>query len=264
MAIFRFTGRVLPASTNFTMDGPFNAHWEDSGIDPLVKFVMDASLRITKGVVEVHCESNLFGNQNYDAHVHLRAMDVTRTFVDSYAYARALGLSVILETVVKPDGIKYNIEEKRPDLADLVTAFGPVSSHGHGGINAAGMMPIIFNDLMIRVALNDLVSSLTQPEYATINCGRAIEAIRVSMTPGSGDRKQGWPAMRDNLNLHQDYLTFITDQSKGPRHGDMRGIAFADIRETVRRSWIVMNRFLEYKKRGDKQLPLTDFPLLKN
>lgn len=68
--------------------------------------------------------------------------------------------------------------------------------------------------------------------------------------------------MREALNLHEDYLSFITDQSKGPRHGDIKGGGFLEIRDTIQRSWTVMNRFLEFKKRGDNRLPLADFPLL--
>jgi hypothetical protein len=37
---------------------------------------------------------------------------------------------------------------------------------------------------------------------------------------------------------------------------------FGEIHGTIKRSWIVMNRFLEFKKRGDEALPLSDFPLL--
>jgi len=68
--------------------------------------------------------------------------------------------------------------------------------------------------------------------------------------------------MRDNLNVSQQFLEFITDHSIGPRHGDVLDIPFSIINELIRRSWIVMNRFLEFKKRGDQKLPSSDFPLL--
>ncbi len=243
------------------MAGSVSAHWEGWPIDPRETMTVDSTLSITNAVVEVRCESNLFGTANYDGHVHFQAMDIARAVVGSYAYARGLGLDVIIETVIKPDGIKYNIEEKRPDLADLVSAFGPPSAEGK--VDIGRMVPIIFSDPLIPVALNDLVSSLILPQYATINCGRAIEAIRLFITP-EGDRKQGWAAMQEKLNLHRDYLSFVTEQSKGPRHGNLKGIGFPEIREAVTRSWTVMNRFLEFKKRGDQHLPLSEFPLLTN
>lgn len=82
------------------------------------------------------------------------------------------------------------------------------------------------------------------------------------MTPIGQEKKQGWSAMRQNLNIDVGYLSFITDESKGPRHGNRTGIKQTAFREVIRRSWSIMDRFLEYKKRGDKQLPLADFPLL--
>jgi hypothetical protein len=246
------------------MDGPINLRWENSGIDPdpSIKLVMDASVTITKAIIEVKCESNLFGTVNYDSHVHFRAMDAAKAVVATYAYARGLGLSAIIESVIKPDGVKYKFEEKRPELGDLVTAFGSISNEGHGRIDLAGMLSIIFSDPLIGVVFTDLVSSLTAPQHAPINCARAVEAIRTLMTPANADRKQGWPVMRENLNLDQAYLSFVTDQSRGPRHGDMKSVDFADVRETEKRAWIVMNRFLEFKKRGERKLPLVDFPLL--
>jgi hypothetical protein len=70
--------------------------------------------------------------------------------------------------------------------------------------------------------------------------------------------------MRDSLNIDQPYLEFITEHSKGPRHGDVKGSTFSATRETIKRSWIVMNRFLEFRKRGNRPLSLSEFPLLKN
>jgi hypothetical protein len=97
---------------------------------------------ITNSVVEVLCESNLFGTENNDGHVHFRAFDMARAVVDSFAYAKGLGLSVVLESVIKPDGVKYNIQDERPDLAALVTAFH--SGPEHGSIDLAGMLQIGF------------------------------------------------------------------------------------------------------------------------
>jgi hypothetical protein len=219
---------------------------------------MSAALTIDKGVVEVLCESSLSGTENYEGHVHLRANDLANAVVGSYAFAKGMGLSVLLETVVKPDGVRYNIQECRPDLEALVTV---LHSRQDGGINITAILPIILSDPTIFVALNDLVSSLTRVQEAPVKCGRAIDAIRHSMAPAN-DRKAGWIAMRDNLNITQSFLEFITEHSKGPRHGDVKSGTFITTRETVRRSWIVMNRFLEYKKRSDQRLPLPAFPFL--
>jgi hypothetical protein len=262
MATFRFTGRVLPTFKEFTMIGSITAHWDEPMIDadPSVGLLMDATLSITKGVVETICESNLFGTDNYDGQVHLRANDLARTAVNSYAFGKGMGLSVILETMIKPDGVKYNIQAHQPELEPLVTV---LRSGPNGGIDIQAILPVILTDPTIGVALNDLIGSVTQIQEAAVRCGRAIDAIRHAMAPDN-DRRRGWVAMRENLNIDQKYLEFITDESKGPRHGDVKRTTFQATRETLKRSWVVMNRFLEFKKRRSQRLPLAEFPLLEN
>jgi hypothetical protein len=221
---------------------------------------MSATIAITNGVVEVLCESNLSGTESYEGHVGLRASNLANAVVSTYAFGKGMGLSVVLETVVKPDGITYNIEEKRPDLQPLVTV---LHSRQDGGLDIMAILPIVLCDPTIFVALTDLIGSLTHAQEAPIKCGRAIDAIRHAMAPAN-DRKAGWPAMRDNLNISQSFLEHITENSKGPRHGDVKSGTFLEARETIRRSWLVMNRFLEFKKRGNQRLVLSEFPLLDN
>jgi hypothetical protein len=48
----------------------------------------------------------------------------------------------------------------------------------------------------------------------------------------------------------------------GPRHGDPAHIPAITTTEITRRSWKIMNRFFEYKKRDNGPLPLAEFPLL--
>jgi len=255
MATFRFTGKVLPTFKEFTMIGSFTANWNEQ-IDPPVSLVMSATLTITKGIIEVVCESNLFGNDNYDGHVDWRAHYLAQSVLSCYAFAKGLKLDAIFETVIKPDGIKYNIQAYRSDLEPLVTALrGPDE-----GVDITSMLLLLLPSPTVFALFKDLVGSLDSKE-SLVNCARAIDGIREYMSPGT-DKAQGWKLMRDNLNISQDFLKFISEGSKGPRHGNVANMQFVTINESRRRSWIVANRFLEFKKRGDKQLPLADFPLL--
>jgi hypothetical protein len=256
MAMFRFAGRVFPVFNQFTAISSVSAHWEDE-IEPAVKLVMDASVTIDKGVIEVVCESNLWGSENYDGQVDWRAGNLARSVVNSYAFAKAIYLESILETVVKPDGIKYNIQARRPELEPLVTALHVGSD---GGVDIKPLLLLVLKEPTMFVVLQDLIGSLDAHE-TLVNCARAVEGIRHSMAPGA-DRKQAWQLMRENLNVGQTFLEVITDHSKAPRHGDVLNVKFGAVKETIRRSWIVMNRFLEFRKRGNHGLPLSDFPLL--
>jgi hypothetical protein len=64
--------------------------------------------------------------------------------------------------------------------------------------------------------------------------------------------------------LRTNTRTTIATAAKGPRHGDVTTTTFSANRETIRRSWIVMNRFLEFKKRGNQRLSLSEFPFPEN
>lgn len=68
--------------------------------------------------------------------------------------------------------------------------------------------------------------------------------------------------MRECLNLSVDYLKLITDVSTAPRHGDSRHISGTTTVEITSRTWTVMNRLLEYKKRDVQRLPVAEFPHL--
>jgi len=256
MAKFIFHGRVLPVFKEFTMVGRTDIHIEDDIGDP-VRLAMDASIGITKGIIEVICESNLHGSDNYDGHVDLKANYPAKSVVNSYAFAKGIQLEAILETVVKPDGIKYNIQAHRPELEPLVTAL-----HYHSGdrVDITPLLHLSVPNPIIFAVFKDLVGALDSGE-TLVNCARAIDGIREYMFPGD-NKDQGWKVMRDNLNLSREFVKYISEGSKGPRHGNVLNMQFSIINEARKRSWIIANRFLEFKKRGDRQLPLTDFPLL--
>jgi hypothetical protein len=254
MPTYKFSGMVIPPSANFTLAGSINADWND----PATSLAMKGTLTINGGVVEVVCDSNLPSTDQNDGRVHFHALNLAISVVSICAFGKGMGLSVVIETVIRPDGIKYNIQQRKAHLEPLVTA---LQSGPDGAVGIASVLPFVLNDPTIFIALTDLISSVNFTADAAVKCGRAIESIRHYMAP-QNDRSAGWSAMRDNLNFSRTFLEFITENSKGPRHGDVTNTPVSVIDETIRRSWIVMNRFLEFKKRGDQQLPLVEFPLL--
>jgi hypothetical protein len=254
MPVYQFTGRVIPPFNDFTISGPISVNWND----PTISLVMSGTLQIAKGIVEISCDSNLSGTEDAEGRVYRNALDLAIAVGSIYAFGKGMGLRVVLESVIKPDGIKYNIQEKMPYLEPLVTA---LQSRQDGGVDITTVLPIVLSDPTIFVSLTDLIESINRTPEAPVKCGRAVDAIRYYMSP-KNDRKAGWAAMRDNLNLSQPFLEFITEHSKGPRHGDVKNTAYSAVNEILKRSWIIMNRFLEFKKRGDQRLQLVDFPLL--
>jgi hypothetical protein len=110
-------------------------------------------------------------------------------------------------------------------------------------------------------ALNDLVESITVFHVACVNCGRVIESIRRMISPNL-DGAQAWQTMHRVLNISRPYQEWISNQDKGPRHADPAFVPGNITTEVTNRTWTVMNRLLEYRKRGDQPLTSPDFPLL--
>ena len=75
--------------------------------------------------------------------------------------------------------------------------------------------------------------------------------------------KEAWRVMREKLQIDETYLKFVTGSSKKLRHGD-RGATDSKIQmEVTHRAWAIMNRYLEYVKRGETEsLPVESFPIL--
>ena len=111
-------------------------------------------------------------------------------------------------------------------------------------------------------ALNELLVAITVPEYLEVNCARAIESLRTLLVPDDLGRTKGWPELRKALCVEESYLRSVTDASVAPRHGDKTVPEQAKGREILARAWIIMNRFLEFRKRGSVGLSRTAFPVL--
>lgn len=151
MALFRFTGRVLPPSTQVTMKDLPSVYWEDAALG----LKMDATISIIDSAVEVVCDSTL---DNF-SEVYMRAFDMTRAAIDSFAFVHGLGLSVLLEKVILPSGIEQNIRVEEPELAALVTAFDLRPENKETRFEA--MSRIVLSDPSIFLALNDLIVSIS-------------------------------------------------------------------------------------------------------
>ena len=123
-------------------------------------------------------------------------------------------------------------------------------------------MRLVLKERALLLALNDLIAPVSQFNLATINCARVIESLRSAMATSGWTRDQEWEFMRQQLNLTKPYIQFVIGLSVEPRHGKRKAPEDGQQDEITKRAWIIMNRFLEYRKRGSHQLPLAEFELL--
>jgi len=220
----------------------------------------DFSISITDSKIEIKCDVSRFEKDEHLSMLAMHAYDLSMATIDSFCFFYGFGLRVFIEIFVDADGKQTALTPRSEEVVGLCTAFNLDPSHS-GPDNYEAMIRMVVQERALLLALNDLIVPISQFNLATINCARAIEGLRAAMLP-EGSREEQWEFMRQHLNLRKDYLKFVIDLSTDPRHGRRKAPEVGEQAEVIKRSWVVMNRFLEFRKRSNQQLPLADFPLL--
>jgi uncharacterized protein YoaH (UPF0181 family) len=253
MATVRFLGKVNPDVIKVSVPD-FSANWhiDEIGQDAIL------NVNISNSEVCVECKLDSY-EEIHLVQLYRRAIDLARGSVHLVGFAMGCGLTVTLDTFIDPGQNRTTLVPQDQNLASLCTAFGLGASRV-GDFSAVAQ--IVLSEPPLFMAFDDLIQSITHGHQSPNAAGRAIERIRNLMAPGIQDRNQAWGLMRQNLQIDRAYLDFITDLSKGPRHGDPQFIPGGPVTEAVKRAWVVMNRYLEYRKRGNVPLTAPEFPLL--
>lgn len=183
-------------------------------------------------------------------------MNIVQALVNLSAFRLGGGVVVFFDHWTDEFGNESGISLNDPALSSLCTAFRGQPK------NFLSVMNVIFAEPPLFMALNDLILSLTLPNHAPINCARSVEAIRQMIAAQGMNRAKAWPIMRSMLNLDQSYIQLITDSSTKHRHGNYVHISGNIVQEITKRSWVIMDRFLHFRLRKNKKLPIRKFPLL--
>jgi hypothetical protein len=260
MPTVRFYGKVLP----FNHAGQFTIP-ELSGVNLEVNpgVMVSYSTRVDQGLINVNCEVDEFKDELI-AEIGKGAVDAARTAVDLVAFASGWGWVAQLEFAQLPDGRLIAFIFDMQPLGTLCTAFKIDFRLPENLENFRTAYRTAFKYPALSMALGDLIQSGTTWHIGIQNCGRVIDALRRLLTPPDApeDRADSWPLLRQAVKADRPYLDYIMERSKGPRHGDRTPIPGREVEECVTRTWTVMNRFLEYMKRGSQPLPDAQFPEL--
>jgi len=254
MPTVTFLGRVFPACYEISFSSkPLDWKWQEENL------TLHFDCRIEKSIVTVKCTLDKF-RPEYLAEIHRRALDIVRSAVNLAAFSSGTGYSVIFESVINTSGQKTMFAPQDSSLARLCASFSLGSQPGKTSFGE--MWGLVVSDPPLFQALDDLIVSITLPHHSSVNCARAIEGLRHLIATPDATVSEAWEQMRNALQLDRNFLQLITDTSTAPRHGNRSHIRGVTTTEIVRRSWIIMDRFLEYRKRGNSPLPATDFPVL--
>jgi len=251
MPTIEFYGKVMPRSSHITLPAPLKFRRRMPTVDLDMQFTLD----ILDSTIRVICKVNRFSERDDFTNVIWAATDVCRAVLDLSAFRTGSPAEPFLDRFVNEAGVMRSITHFTDFLPALCTAYKST--------DIPKMVEFVLDRPLLAMALHDLSLAILYPPHdLRMRCGRAIDAIR-AMIGGKGKMKQGWKMVQDRLNADEAYLQFISERAQGPRHGDHQDYRGKEANELLRRSWNVMNRYLEYLKRGEKHLPESEFPLLK-
>lgn len=252
MARVQFIGTVLP--TQYCISAPpqnVTCNIDDGRKIPFSVTLQESKINVTADCPDYKPEdiSGLFR----------RARHLAGAAVHLVTFRGGLGVTLLLEKAILPDGKPADMRIYRPELGNATTIL-PIGD----GVRFSELFGICVRDPILFRLLADMQEALWDPYIALINCGRVIDGIRkLIVNDNDVEPKKGWPLMHTTLNVSRSFQTTISCASSAPRHGDqdyyVKGSKERDI--TVR-TWQIMNRFLEYRLGGDVPLNPTEFPLL--
>lgn len=251
----QFFGRILPSvcKITLTLDPSTSLDWKDTERKNSFTF----KIHIANSDVRVECDAEHYDKSQFDE-VYRRAFDLARAAVDVVAFGTGWGLTVIFDKFEDQDGAASDLMIHDPSLPPLVTAFriGALPNNLQETLQLVWTQPALF------FAFRDLIEAISLPHRASVSCARAIEGLRNLIAVSGQARGQAWGEFNRVLQLDASYTKLITANSVATRHGDHERISGATTTEITRRSWVIMNRFLEYRLRGGRPLDVKEFPLL--
>jgi hypothetical protein len=118
MPDIQFRGTVFPLIAVINT-AQFDLLWPEPDGSPPMRFVF----QIQTNRITVHCTLEAY-DPTYDlSQDHMRALELVRSVVDCIAFSNGVGLTVVLDEVVTPAGVKQAIISQNQRLASLATAF---------------------------------------------------------------------------------------------------------------------------------------------
>jgi hypothetical protein len=251
MPKIRFRGRVMPRMAKVHHEMGHKLRWF---ITPTSEATLD--LTITNGRIDVECECREdIDNETLTA-LYIRSLDFSKVIVDMISFSTGMGFTVVLDQYISPTGGMSEMLPQDSAVVPLCTAFSI-----DNGEEFEKIYRIVISDPAIFMALNDLIVAISSPHAAPVNCYRAVEGIRHLIAPGLEPVDQ-WPLMNEALRISKTYVNVIRENATQQRHGNRLPVPGPTVRQLVSKSWVIMNRFLEYKKRGAIPLPQSEFPTL--
>jgi hypothetical protein len=252
MVTVKLRGRVLPFGLNLGAEAPeLKWKWAQENIDFVFR------VKIVNSNITVECDLDRYEDR-YDSELYKRATDLARACVNLVAFETGFGLIAMIEVMEMPDGTLKAMHRKESIPPEARSAYSLDSARAS---EFDQVFKLVIQEPPLFIALDDLIRSITEQHTLATNCGRVVDRIRRIIAP-SLDGAAAWQEMHKALNISRGYQEWVSKQSTGTRHGDSTFVPGAVSSEVIQRRWAILNRFLEYRKRGSQPLTAPDFPRL--
>jgi hypothetical protein len=226
-------GRLFPSTVKFSIRSPpLELTSSTTGLPAGFKVTVQDS------TINVECYLEKYGPERFTDIVN-GAYDYARTLINLIGFATGIGISVVFEYAILPDGELAPLMPITPELAPLCTAYGLEPDRRN---DLLSIIQILIADRDLYLSFNDLIDCLVTPHIALVNCARVIDSIRRKIAPGATNERRAWAAMREALNISEPYLKWISEESKGPRHADRSQVSATSQTEVTARAWNIMSR----------------------
>ena len=253
MPTVTFKGKIYPAWLKLDINQPITMGW----INQTTNFRGEVVITLSQGEITCQCETNQF-DPNDIAPVWKEAFELSAAVVNLATFATGTATVLVFDTITYPSGQTDPLKMADAALGQLCTT---ISVTGPSMMEA---LHLAVREPQIHYALHDLNEAMFFPNRQNINCARVVETIRNLIHPtGKNDsRGAAWEKMQGVLNLSPDYVKLISKGSEAHRHGNYEPFHGATVSEIMQRTWKIMDRFLQYRKRNSQPLTAPDFPLL--
>lgn len=254
-------GRVHPAGVSITIEGLPSQRWhhveDDDDRASYALTIVESKVRVEVDTTKPYKSEDMWTLSDMTG----KALNLARAAVDLFSFNMGWGLSVTLDWFVYPDGGEIILLPQLPGSKAFLSETADTAYRVEAGI-LDWQYEMLNSNPTIALAVNDLVGAVSQPGYAELNCARAVEGLRSAFAPTCLEREATWMNVRETLNVSETYLRSITSVSQAPRHGDRTSMEYSLLSEITNKSWTLMRRFFELKRRNLMRLPLEEFPLL--
>lgn len=242
-------GRVLPENRAVTINNLESIRYRDPrGFEAVF------DIKIEDSEIQIKCTGSTEINSLPEMSI-VRAYELVTSLVDLYAFSKGWALHVILDNFTV-NGVRQGIALSQVSAAPFCTTISNENDFHE-------IWELLLSNFELKFAFRDLISSLSTLNYSSIAASRALDSIRKSIAPDGSTESESWRILREKLQIERMYLQFITDSSREPRHGNRGAAVGEDQLEVTHRIWKIMNRYIEYLKRGaTEKLCQEEFPLL--